>query len=483
MKKFFKDLKSSFTTRSFRVGGYSMVATAIVLAIVVAANLLIQALPMSYTQLDTTSIKLFTLSDQTEQILSSLDEDVIIYWIVQEGYEDTTLRQLLDRYDTKSDHVTIETVDPDIYPTFVETYAGSDAGNNTLVVMCGERYRFVSEEDIYVENYSEYYTTGDITYDFAGENAVTSAIDFVVSEDLPRIYTLSGHGEVELGTTFSDAIEKENILSQTLSLVNTGAVPEDADAVLILAPESDISAEEKQMLLTYTQAGGNLLYVSTPPQDQPMENLNELMRQYGVQVQEGVLVEGNSNYYMWEAPYYLLPVLQSHVITDPLSEGGYKVLLPIAQGLAIDETLPENTSVSSLLLSSPASYSKLAGLQLTTYDKEDGDVDGPFHLAVAAEKTIDEQTTGHAVWISCPMILDEGVNAQISGGNLDFFLNAINWMCEQEDRVSIRVKSLAYESLVITRGIATAMTITIVAVIPLTFLAVGIIIWFRRRRK
>lgn len=483
MKKFLSGLKASFTTRSFRVGGYSVVATAIVLAIIVAANLLVQALPQSITKLDTTAIQMYTLSDQTEQILDSLDKDVTIYWIVQGGYEDTTLKPLLERYDTKSDRVSIEKIDPDLYPTFVETYADGEVTNNCLVVMCGERRRFVGDEDIYVENYTDYYTTGEIAYDFAGENAITSAIDFVVSENLPKVYTLTGHGEVALSSGFADALDSENILTDSLSLITTGGVPTDADAVLILAPESDISEDEKAMLAAYAQAGGNLMYISTPPQDTVFTNLNSLMGRYGISVQDGVLVEGNPNYYMFEAPYYLLPVLQSHAITAPLTEDGYKVLLPIAQGLTIAQELPENVTASSLLISSTASFSKAAGLNLTTYEKEAGDTDGPFHLAVAAEHAIDEETVSHGVWISCPMILDESTNAQISGGNMDFFLNAINWMCEQEDRISIRVKSLAYETLTITRSVATAMAIAVVAVIPLSFLAVGIIIWFRRRRK
>ena len=484
MKNFFAKLKASFTTRSFRVGGYSVAAVAIVLGIAIAANLLVQALPSSMTHFDTTSIQLYTLSDQTEQILSTLEKDVTLYWIVQSGYEDTTLSPLLERYEAGSDKFHVEKIDPDIYPTFLEANAkDEDISNNSLLLMCGDRKRFISSEDIYVQNDTDYYTTGTYTYDFAGENVITSAIDFVVSEDLPKLYMLSGHGEIELSSTFTDALDAENILYDTLSLVSAGGIPTDADGVLILAPERDISAEEKEMLLAYTQLGGSLLYISQPPQDAPFENLNSLMSQYGVSIQEGILVEGNTNYYMWDAPYYLLPILQSHSITAPLSEGGYNVLLPIAQGLNIADTLPENVTANSLLISSTQSYSKSAGLNLTTYDKEEGDVDGPFHLAVASQYAVDDQTVSHAVWIACPMILDSSVNASISGGNLDLLLNAVNWLCQQEDRISIRVKSLAYESLTITQGTASIMTIAMIAVIPIGYLAVGIIIWFRRRRK
>ena len=70
---------SSLKTRSFRIGGYSVAATAIVLAIVITANVFIQALPARITQFDTTSNQLFTISQQTEQIVGGLEEEVRIY--------------------------------------------------------------------------------------------------------------------------------------------------------------------------------------------------------------------------------------------------------------------------------------------------------------------------------------------------------------------------------------------------------------------
>ncbi len=69
------NLKASFQTRSFRVGGYSVVATAIVLAIIIAVNLIVSALPEKYTKLDTTSNQLFTLSDQTKSLVSNLPQE------------------------------------------------------------------------------------------------------------------------------------------------------------------------------------------------------------------------------------------------------------------------------------------------------------------------------------------------------------------------------------------------------------------------
>ena len=69
-KKTSKDAwKASLRTRSFRVGGYSVAAAAIVVVIAVVANLLVNALPAGATQFDISAGSMFTMSQETEQLL------------------------------------------------------------------------------------------------------------------------------------------------------------------------------------------------------------------------------------------------------------------------------------------------------------------------------------------------------------------------------------------------------------------------------
>lgn len=59
----------------------------------------------------------------------------------------------------------------------------------------------------------------------------------MVSEELPQVYILEGHGEADLPASFQEQIEKENIETNTLSLLTVDAIPKDADCVIIYAPE------------------------------------------------------------------------------------------------------------------------------------------------------------------------------------------------------------------------------------------------------
>jgi len=102
---------------------------------------------------------------------------------------------------------------------------------------------------------------------------------------------------------------------------------------------------------------------------------------------------------------------------------------------------------------------------------------------VAVTETVGAENT-QIVWVSSAMLLDSQTNTQISGGNLDFFLNSVNWMCEQdESALSIRTKSLADELLSMDGAAVTRLSLLMVAVIPLAYLGIGIFTWVRRRRR
>lgn len=476
--------KASLKTRSFRVGGYSVAAAAIVLAIAIAANAFVGALPATVTQWDLTSGKLFSLSEETETMLESLEEDITLYWVVQSGYEDPDLETLMGRYTALADSITVEKIDPDVYPAFAQQYTDGDIYNNSLAVVSADRSRWVSNDEIYLYDYTNYYYDGTYEVSFAGESALTSAIDYVTSDALPRVYTLTGHGESDLSASFQSAVASANMELNPLSLLTVEAVPEDAGCILIHAPQSDLSSQEVTLLQDYLQAGGSLFLLTDPLADgRTLPNLEGLMAGYGVTAQTGIVLEGNQNYQLSQGPYYLLPELGYHTITDPLAEDGYYVLLPVAQGLTVSEELSDDVTVTSLLTTSSSAFSKVSGYVMDTYEQEEGDLEGPFDLAVAITETIDEETEAQIVWVSSSSLTDEDADSWVSGGNLDFFLNALSWMCDHEESITIHAKSLNYGSLTMSGGTSAILSLFVVGFIPLAYLLFGFITWIRRKRQ
>lgn len=453
-------------------GAYSLAVTAIVVAILIAVNILASALPSSATKYDITSTNLYSVTSSTKVVVNALEKDVTIYWIVQAGEEDEVIENLLGKYESLSSHITVTKKNPDVFPTFTSQYTSEDVPNNSLIVECGDKSRYISYNDIYLSDVD--YTTYSYVYSFDGEGAITSAIDYVISDELPKLYALEGHGEEELPSEFQTQIEKENIELESFSLLNSDEIPDDADAVLIYAPQSDISAEETDMLIDYLVDGGKLLVMAGPTEDGTLTNLYGVLSTYGVEVTDGIIIEGDREHYAFQQPYILLPDIESDDITDPLIDEKYYAIVPIAQGLTVNADY-----VTALLTTSDSSFSKAAGYSLDTYEKEDGDTDGSFAVAVSVEIG----SGGQIVWFSSSYLLDEMYNAYSSGANLDLVMNSLASLIGEREAVSIRSKSLSYNHLTISESSASLLKTWMIGVIPAAFVLYGVFIVIDRRKK
>ena len=169
------------SSRSLKLGGYWAALTVIVLAILIVLNLVVRALPVTYTQYDTSAKKLFSLSDQTKELVSALNTDVELVHIVQGGTEDDLITGLLARYDALSDKLTVSTKDPVVHPTYLAQYTDETVSNNSILVKSGERSRYIPYTSIYVNDYSQYLYTGTVSSTFEFEGEVTSAIQYVAT--------------------------------------------------------------------------------------------------------------------------------------------------------------------------------------------------------------------------------------------------------------------------------------------------------------
>lgn len=463
-------------SNALRGGTYSLILTAVVLAILIMVNLFASALPSSKTSYDISSTKLYSITSNTKVVVNALEQDVTIYWVVQSGEEDDVIENLLSKYDSLSDHISVVKKNPDVYPTFTQQYTDETVPNNSLIVESGDRSRYISYDDIYVQESNMYSYSYNTSFD--GEGAITSAIDYVVNAEQPKLYTLTGHGETELPSTFQDEIEKDNIEIDSLSLLTVDEIPEDAACILIYAPSSDISEEEKEMLADYAAGGGKLLIMAGTTEDGLLTNLYSLLSDYGIEAADGIVIEGDRDHYAFQTPYALLPEMSSDSITDSLIDANYTPILPIATGLTVGSDNGSGT-VTTLLTTSDAAFSKADGYNLTTYEKEDQDTDGPFALGVSITTAND----GSIVWFTSSVFLEDMYNAYSSGANVDLAMNALSSLVGESEAMAIRSKSLNYNYLTISDSTSSLLKTVLIGVFPLCYLGIGIAVIWRRRRN
>ena len=206
-------------------GSFSMLYTVLLVAVIVVINLIIGEIPEKYTQLDVSEQKLYTISDETVKFLRDLQEDVTIYHIVQNGNEDEILEKMLNRYEETSKHITVETKDPVLYPNFTSQYTKDSVSDNSLIVVNGEKSKVIAYNSLYEANY-DYYTGSSSTNGCDGEGHIDSAISYVTSENIPVLYTLQGHGELEMNSSLRESLERANYQVESLNLLTEENVPD-----------------------------------------------------------------------------------------------------------------------------------------------------------------------------------------------------------------------------------------------------------------
>ncbi len=480
--------------KTLKIGSFGVTMTAVVIGIAILVNLFVGELPGTLTKLDTSAIGLYTVGTETEEIVGALDRDVRFYLLAERGNEDSTITGLLERYESLSDHVKLTVIDPATNPTFIGAYTEEQLSANSVIVESDLRHYVLSYTDIYTTQYSEedyynymyygVYPTG--TPYFNGELAFTTAVDYVTREDLPVLYSLEGHGESALDTTFEQYITAENVGRNTISLLTVDTIPVDCSAILINNPTGDINSDELETLLEYLYQGGNIILVTSYNNysELSMPNLAKLCAAMGLESVDGIVFESDRNRYTGY-PYSLLPALGSTGPMALVSEGTQYALMHAPHGIIANGKGEGN--VIPMLTTSTGAYVKAVpdNGQFATLDKEEGDLSGQMYLGVAVTGTADGSRTDEYkfVWYSSPSVVNASYDQYVSGGNSAVFMGSVSWMAENKISLSILAKQLQIEALTLTAGQSGLWSVVVVFVIPLVLLAAGFVVWIRRRKR
>ena len=468
----------SVSVKHLSVGAYSTGMIAAAVAVVVAVNVILAEMPGTWTSIDLTSEKLYSLTEQTKEFVKNMDEDVTIYVMVKEENQDTTLGQTLERYEDLSDHIAVEYVDPTVNPRFHTQYTDSQISTNSLIVAGSKRNKVINYSNIYESSF-DYNTYSSTTTGYDGEGQITSALDYVTSDDMPRLYLTEGHDEYTLSSTFTSALEKENVEFETINLMNYETVPEDAAALLINAPARDFNTDDKDKIISYLENGGNVILI-TGVTDQDMPNFNEILQYMGMSVVDGLVVDPDSSHY-YQSPFFLLPDVKADTYTSGIY-GNYYIFAPYCQGIVIADEEAEGMTYTSFLNTSDSAYSKIGVSNSGDYVKGENDIDGPFSVGVEAVKEVEN---GEAVMVvfSCEQLFTDNANMMVSGANQMLFSNTVSGFSGHETSVSVPVKSYEVSSITLTQSNIVLIGVITTVVLPLGCLLLGFIIWFRRRKR
>ena len=490
--------KKKINMKALRNGSYSVLVSVVVIALVVLMNMIVGQIPTKYTQFDISTGKLYTIGNDTKNVLKNLEQDITIYYVVQSGSEDSNIEKLLEQYEANSKHIKVVKKDPVVYPSFVTNYSEDGIAENSLIVECGDRNKIVAYSTIY-ESTVDYSTYQQSVSGFDGEGQITSAISYVTSDSLPTVYYVEGHNEVDIPASLESRIEKANVELKSLSLLTAEEVPEDAAGLLLNSPGEDYSKEEAEKVVKYLASGGRAM-ILTDYVGKDMPNYQSILNTYGIEVVDGIVVESDKNHYV-QMPYYLVPNISYTDVTSDMTGGSQYVLLSGCQGFTVSEDERDTVDVSQILTTSDGAYVKTDPQKMTTYDKEDGDVDGPFTVAAAITETVSTEGTGdeaentedgqtddngketRIVCFASSSVLDEAFNNTVADGNYTLYTNSLNWLVDTDETatVSIASKSMETQYLTVTAAKGAFCSIALCFILPAACLIAGGVVCYRRK--
>ncbi len=482
--------------KALKSGSYSIGVCAVVTAIVIVLNVLVSQLPATWVKPDTTGEGVYSIGEDTENIVKSIDSDVTVYLIARSGNEDSYILEFLKRYEALSSKISVKTVDPTARPNFVSQYTDKTLSENSVIVVGDKRstavdgsefykYEPVGYEGTYItaDEYSYYaqmYQQSGQTFSakryFFGENEITGALDYVTRDELSKLYALTGHGEAELSENYKQQITDENteLVSLTLTAGDEIKVPDDAGAVLINVPSTDITADEKEALKTYVKEGGHVIlttyfeYYSA----EKMPNLSAFCSFMGLKAVEDMVVEGDTNKYYYY-PYCILPTITGSGLTSLLDSTAYNVFA--MQSHAIEE-IGNNDDIEAYALLNTSSSAYLYS------DEEKKSSVKTYSLAYESYMNDGEgQVLGSLVWYASPYMFDDNFYGT---GNTNIFAVTLQRVFDKETAVSIIGKKLQSDLLTSADNMPVGIYfVALKIVVPLAALIIGFAVWFSRRRR
>ena len=444
----------------------------LLIALVVAVNVLGSVIGLP--RIDLTADRVMTPSAEALEIVNTIDTPATITFIADDESDDIWLGELSRRYADANDNISYKTMSTDsasLSTLSAKTGLTLEVGN--VVVESEKRCAVLTSADLYSYeyDYSYYYTTGSVSYtraDFTAQNALVNALLYVSRDDMPTLYTLTGHGEAEQNSNLYQLCRRNNIALKTLNLSETGAMPEDAAALLICGPTTAYTDEEAALIDDYLTNGGKLMLMTDYSSD--LGALEDVAIKYGIVQKGGLVLDNDDNHvYSTDYRYYLLP----DVAGTSYSEEGTVVLMPIASALERGSVRRSTLKVETLITSSDQAYLKANTDQVATLDKEDGDEEGCFVLAMAA-------TEGDTklIWLDSTQMLSDDADTVTNNGNSTFILSLLDSLMTRPDGVEIEATNM----LVTPISTSNVPALCVLLALPLLLL-IAVIVITRRANK
>lgn len=453
----------------------AMTSACLAIAVIIIINVIAWVISDKVNlSVDLTKDGILNFSETTSKVISELDMDVRILSLIPESDKNREMVQIdevLKRYETMSDRITYERADAQKNPALLSNYTidGKPLTDGYNVIFETDRMStVVSVNDMFIM-YKGIKSDTIMAGALRAEQYFTSAILKVTKGSDINAYVTSGHGEKYTAEEFkNDILPAAGYIFRDFPIM-TEAVPENADVIIIAGPKTDYSGDEIEKLSAYLASGGSL-QVFTDPTTPELPELATFLGEWGITVNQGLVGDEDSAHY---AKYKtnIIPDVADNEIAQKINLENTQVVFPISR--PISAANKNDITAYTIASTSGSGFIKK-------------DIYSPFDTFEAGDT---KEISDVAVMATRPSYEDRDPKVFVSGSlaflevqsNKPFYTGLMATMTEQPYSIYIMPKNINQDAVVIAQSSIYIYSLFVVVVIPVVILAIGFIIWVKRR--
>ncbi len=439
-----------------------------------------------YVLKDLTEEKLLSISDQTKKILKELDskaksenKKLEIIAFMREGDEETReFERLMKQYEYNSKSIKWEIIDPEKKPQLATKYEVKTLG--TVVISYGEK---TIKVDISAQDQNK-----------TPESQISNAILKIVRVIEPKVCFTEGHGEKDPNDTeilgiskLAEFLKNEGFQVGKIRTWDPTPIESVCDLIIVAGPQLGFTPSEITKISDYLMTGGRAIFLSDPDSK---DNISEIVKLWGIELDNSLVIDLASRA-IGASPAH--PVIVNYDEEHPITKDfRFGVLMRTARRVFTTKNISgvDATEIAKTSENSWADFDWQSG----QVKLDPQDIRGPVPVAAAASG-IPGTKGGEAVYGTLQNPVTTQARLVVFGdsdfisngmieilGNKDLILNAVNWVAERGELISIRPRERKTRTLVLTpKNISTIRNIFLFA-LPTIFFALAVVMYIRKRK-
>ncbi len=506
-----KKAKKKKNHKKLKHGTMATVLTVFFIVVLVLVNIvatsLFERFPLT---IDMTSDDSYTISDETAEYIKSIDKKIKITVLSEESEFTSTSKyirqsnEILKNIVKSNGNISLEYVDllsnPEVKSEYEDTLSEYDiiveTGKNherTTVVHPQDLVNFSSDFetsfqqnmgatlDAFIEYYGgmtaiQSYTSGIESN--CAEQAFTSAILKVTDANPVTVTFLTGRNELTALTYFQSLLNANGYTVNSID-ITTQDIPKDTNLIVMGAPSVDYTADEVEKVSAFLDNDGdlkkNLLYIESVQQpDTP--NIDELLEEYGIKFRDEFVYDSDESN---ASNGYVFMERANDKFMDDIKDDSLRLITNVyTKPITIDYNEKQMLTCESYIQTSDTGY---------TMDEERNELTSGVTItaAVGSKATFigDDTNYSNLIALGSEYFLADTVLQMSQYSNRQWILSLINGVTGKSADITIEPKTVEGGLFDLTNTQIRILEWVFIVIIPVIILAIGIIIWIRRKNR